>query len=304
MHRKNCGRHVYEMPVPFCLNKMYRTNCPMDCSDQKTEPTCGSDGNIYRNECELKKMTCGFPLTRYELITAVSFKNCASKNAMCEKLICNNDYSPACGNDAITYTNLCHLQKATCMTGIQLAHAGQCVKNPHKKEENCPKNCDKAENKIVCGSDGNAYRSLCELKRRTCGQKVVEAPYSHCKATQYCQRGLKCPQTQKKMICGSDGQFYPSECEMHRENCGKHMYVAPISECLRNFKFLFNGCGRVCSDEYDPVCGTDLKTYSNQCFMEMENCRARSLGGVQRKYYGKCGEPRQSPRHYLYRRRR
>ena len=101
-----------------------------------------------------------FPLTRYELITAVSFKNCASKNAMCEKLICNNDYSPACGNDAITYTNLCHLQKATCMTGIQLAHAGQCVKNPHKKEENCPKNCDKAENKIVCGSDGNAYRFL------------------------------------------------------------------------------------------------------------------------------------------------
>ena len=46
------------------------------------------------------------------------------------------------------------------MTGIQLAHAGQCVKNPHKKEENCPKNCDKAENKIVCGSDGNAYRFL------------------------------------------------------------------------------------------------------------------------------------------------
>ena len=82
----------------------------------------------------------------------------------------------------------------------------------------------------------------------------------------------------------------------------KHMYVAPMSECLRNFKFLFNGCGRVCSDQYEPVCGTDMKTYSNQCFMEMENCRARSLGGVQRKYYGKCGEPKHSPRHYLYKR--
>ena len=55
---------------------------------------------------------------------------------------------------------------------------------------------------------------------KTCGQHVVEAPYFHCKATKHCQRGLKCPKTKKKMICGSDGQFQASECEMKRENCG------------------------------------------------------------------------------------
>ena len=73
-----------------------------------------------------------------------------------------------------------------------------------------------------------------------------------------------------------------------------------MSHCLKNFKFVFSGCGRVCPSDYDPVCGTDNKTYSNQCFMEMENCRARSLGGVRRKYYGKCGEPKQKARFYLY----
>ena len=98
-----------------------------------------------------------FPLTRYELITVVSFKNCASKNAMCEKLICHNEYSPVCGNDAITYTNMCHLQKATCNAGIQIAHIGKCVKTP-KAKETCPNACKDKEPKMVCGSDGNSYK--------------------------------------------------------------------------------------------------------------------------------------------------
>ena len=56
----NCNRkHVYEVPVPFCLNRLYRTECPLDCSDKAFDPVCGSDGNIYSNVCEMKKLTCG-----------------------------------------------------------------------------------------------------------------------------------------------------------------------------------------------------------------------------------------------------
>ena len=37
-------------------------------------------------------------------------------------------------------------------------------------------------------------------------------------------------------------------------------------------------------------------------FNLISSSRARSLGGVTRKYYGKCGEPKQRARYYLYKR--
>ena len=54
---------MFDVPVPFCLNKLYRTDCPVDCSDEDDHFVCGSDGNIYRNTCEMEKMTCGYDET-------------------------------------------------------------------------------------------------------------------------------------------------------------------------------------------------------------------------------------------------
>jgi len=350
MHRKNCGKHVYEVPVPFCLNRLYRTECPLDCSKKAFDPICGSDGNIYSNICEMKKLTCGFPLTRYELVTSVDFKKCDSKAATCAKLVCpkskisqlaaliGQDASEkVCGNDGVTYESMCELRKATCTKGIQMSHPGPCVdltkvmkKKKLKKQvgsgrssdlNSCPKDCpeDSEENligsstgasrNVICGSDGNTYRSECDMKRRTCGQLVVEAPMANCEGTRHCSTNLaapRCPRSKKhKMICGSDNQFYSNECQMKRENCGKHMHIVPISRCLQTFKFVFTGCSRVCPTNYEPVCGSDNKTYSNSCFMEMEKCRGRSLGfgrPVTRKYFGKCGaQLPQRARNYLYR---
>jgi hypothetical protein len=62
MLRKNCGKLVYDVPVPFCLNRLYRTDCPLDCDNEveDEEEVCASDGNIYRSLCEMKKLTCGY----------------------------------------------------------------------------------------------------------------------------------------------------------------------------------------------------------------------------------------------------
>lgn len=62
-----------------------------------------------------------------------------------------------------------------------------------------------------------SQRSLCDMKRETCGQLVIEVPLHHCKTTASCN--VQCDE-QKQFVCGSDNKFYRNECEMKRENCG------------------------------------------------------------------------------------
>ena len=78
----------------------------------------------------------------------------------------------------------------------------------------------------------------------------------------------------------------------------KFVYEVPMSRCLALAGFRFTGCNRICPYEYDPVCGTDKKTYSNECFLQLENCRSRSL--VTKKHHGKCGEAVPEAKAYLY----
>lgn len=217
---------------------------------------------------------------------------CANR-AKCE----GQGVDPVCGTDARTYPNQCQLGIASCLRGVQLAHVGNCSYGLHLKVaqtgSECPKECPIMIDP-VCGSDGNVYKSLCHLEKDTCGQSVVEVAPHHCRTTANCKKS--CPK-EKNFVCGSDNKFYSSECEMKRSNCGKHIYVVPMKRCLSGF--VFKGCQKMCPTYYDPVCGTDEKTYSNSCFLEIENCRSRSV--VTLKHLGTCADPvRQPPKNYLY----
>jgi len=298
MKRKNCGKQVYEVPASFCLNRLYHTKCPVNCKGVKQKPVCGSDGQLYASICELKKMTCGFPLTRYERITEVPLKKCLEKIKTCSRMSCSRDTKYVCGNDGVTYRNLCELQEATCRAGVQLSHQGSCV-DLSKSGLDCPKECEKTsdDETVVCGSDGNVYPNICTMKQKTCGQRIVESSFDNCQTTRYCNK--ECPKEDNNFVCGSDKSLYRNKCEMMKAHCGKHIYQIPMSHCVSTFQW--SGCARVCPPSLDPVCGSDDKTYLNSCFMDQENCRARSLGGVAMKHYGRCGQPEQRmQRNYIY----
>ncbi|XP_044745398.1 serine protease inhibitor dipetalogastin [Coccinella septempunctata] len=292
MKAKNCGKHVFEVPLAFCSTQERTAgetkSCPTSCSNEIEKPTCGTDGYIYANECELQLLNCGV-----KKVTSTDLDKCRSKKNKCGKIRCGDEFDPVCGTNAQTYQNLCQLSQATCMKGIQFAHVGNCTSL--KESIPCPSDCPAQEyEEPVCGSDGNVYRSMCQMKKETCGQLVIAVAPHHCRTTASCNEKCK---DEKNYVCGSDNKIYKSECEMKRDNCGKHVYVVPMKRCLAGF--LFRGCQKICPTYFDPVCGTDDKTYSNSCFLEMENCRSRAL--VNMKHLGSCSEPiNEIPKNYLY----
>lgn len=135
----------------------------------------------------------------------------------------------------------------------------------------------------VCGSDQVTYDNDCRLRSVACTnrqlKKVHDGP---CVIKTQC---LELCLATFDPVCGTDGKTYINSCYLEAETC-KNPHL--------NLRVDFNGqceekiqCPEICYALHDPVCGTDGKTYSNSCYLEVEACKNPHLN-LTVDYKGEC----------------
>lgn len=177
---------------------------------------------------------------------------------------CNRDFKPVCGSDGVTYNNDCLLEFAACKSEngkkITKASAGRCREGRQEEEDVT------VENPFLQQTD--------EVKNEETALPLPSQTAGECNAN--CVREFK-------PICGTDGVTYNNKClldlaackktdgekisEAHTGRCREGKQVSEINENCREFK---------CTRELNQVCGSDGKTYNNECVLKFEACLSNS----------------------------
>ncbi len=178
-------------------------------------------------------------------------------------------YDPVCGCDGKTYDNAC----SAAMRGMSVARKGACEPLPAvcNDNEDCSLNHYCLKSVGECEGDGN-----CKRKPHVCIE--IYDP-----------------------VCGCDGKTYPNECfaavagvsVSHEEECEPPPSTCKDNaDCGSDYYYCGKGVGdckeegiceikpRICPLYYDPVCGCDGRTYSNDC--------SAAMRGVSIAHKGVC----------------
>ncbi|KAI8832013.1 hypothetical protein BC829DRAFT_449189 [Chytridium lagenaria] len=147
-------------------------------------------------------------------------------------------------------------------------------------------------NNPVCATNGITYKNQCFLTAATCSDRSIRfSSQGECPPVD-----VTCPTTCSTTstfgttpLCGSNGVTYTNECFYRMASCkDASITVASIGYCESDkSRVCREGCPTLTAS---PVCGTDGKTYINECELSLASCSNAAITLAQS---GACPERRE-----------
>lgn len=218
--------------------------------------------------------------------------------------LCTLIYEPVCGSDGQTYSSECDINCAKKFNqNLEVLSKGECIHAHNLPASEEPDTCVcTLEHAPICGNDGQTYSNQCEFdcikkfnKNLEVSSKGVCIQIQNIPAQKFYgihhlpadREAIACLCTlDYAPICGSDGQTYSNECEFKCvKKYNRNLEIFSKSECFQfeNFPAEEELC--ICSKKYQPVCGSDGRTYSNLCLMR---CEQHNRSDLKFKHSGAC----------------